>query len=188
MKDRPGPIPTARREPGRRGGFTLVELIIVIAIILILASMLVVAIVLVTNKAMYAKTEAVVKLLDDGCRMYKIEYGVFPANDKGDSRCLHFYLGRERTVMLDAGAQMKTTKPPIVDFKIDQLSPTAGPPDPKNPVAPVDAWDVPIRYANPGMMIKNGVDIWSAGKNGRDEKDPLHPDFDDVCNWVKGQE
>jgi general secretion pathway protein G len=172
----------------REGGFTLVELIIVIAIILILSALLVVAIVRITDKAMYAKTEAIVHLLDNGCRTYRIDYGVFPANDKGDSRCLHFYLGRERTVLLDAAAQIKTTKPPIVDFKMDQLAATTGPPDPKNPVTPVDAWDVPIRYANPGQMVKNGVDIWSAGKNGRDEKDPSHQDFDDVCNWVKMQE
>jgi prepilin-type N-terminal cleavage/methylation domain-containing protein len=166
-------------------GFTLVELIIVIAIILILASMLVVAIVKVTTDAQYAKTEAIVKLLDDGCRVYKVDFGVFPPNDKGDSRALHHYLGSERVVLLDAAAGMKTTKKPIILFNTQQLKQTAGPPDAKNPVPPVDAWDEPIRYANPGRQVKNGVDIWSAGKNGRDELDPANKDFDDVCNWIK---
>jgi hypothetical protein len=129
-----------------------------------------------------------VKLLDDGCRLSQIDFGVFPPNDKGDSRCLHHYLGSERVVLLDAGAQMKTTKKPLINFTRDQLKETPGVPDPKTPVPPVDAWDEPIRYANPGQMIKNGVDIWSAGKNMRDEKDPAHKDFDDVCNWIKGSE
>jgi len=171
-----------------QSGFTLVELIIVIAIILILAAMLVVAVATITTKAQYAKTEAVVKLLDDGCKNYKVEFGVFPPNDKGDSRCLHLYLGSERVVVLDTAVGVKTTKPPLIQFKTDQLRATAGPPDVKNPVTPVDAWDEPIRYANPGRQVKNGVDIWSAGKNGRDELDPANKDFDDVCNWIKGSE
>jgi general secretion pathway protein G len=171
-----------------RGGFTLVELIIVIAIILILAAMLVVAVTTITTKAQYAKTEAIVKLLDDGCRNYKVEFGVFPPNDKGDSRCLHAYLGAERVMILDTAVGVKTTKKPLIDFKTDQLKMTAGPPDPKNPVTPVDAWDEPIRYANPGRQVKGGVDIWSAGKNGKDELDPANKDFDDVCNWVKGSD
>lgn len=171
-----------------RRGFTLVELIIVIAIILILASMLVVAVVIITTKAQYTKTEAIVKLLDDGCRLYKIEFNVYPANDKGDSRCLHHYLGSERVVLLDAAVGMKARKKPFIEFRLDQLKETSGPPDPKNPVPPVDAWDQPIRYANPGRQIKTGVDLWSAGKNGLDELDPAHKDFDDVCNWVKFQD
>ena len=171
-----------------QSGFTLVELIIVIAIILILMALLVVAIQTVMTKAQYAKTEAIVKLLDDGCRTYKIEFGVFPPNDKGDSRCLHHYLGSERVVVLDVSVNAKTKKKPLIEFTANQLKQTAGPPDAKNPVPPVDAWDEPIRYANPGRQIKNGVDIWSAGKNGKDELDPANKDFDDVCNWIKGSE
>ena len=178
-----GAAPPARRE----GGFTLVEMVIVIALILILSSLLVGAIVIITTNAQYAKTEATVEMLDKACQVYKIEYSVYPPNDKGgSSKSLHYYLGSPRKKLLDSGGASRTMPPILSDVKKDQVKwDGAGAPDPKTPVDFVDAWDQEIRYRRPGQWNKDGVDIWSPGKNGKDELDPSHAEFDDVVNWTK---
>lgn len=169
----------------RHGGFTLVEMIIVIAVILILISLMIGLIVVITDRAHYQKTEAVIKMLDDGCKTYKGEYNVYPPNDKGDSRALHYYLGRERIKVLDKDTNIKTKRPPIIEFKADLLEEGKSVPDANNPVPVVDAWNQKVQYKVPGQWNKKHVDLWSPGKNGRDELDPTMKDFDDVVNWAK---
>jgi hypothetical protein len=85
------------------------------------------------------------------------------------------------------GAALVTTKPPIVEFKGDMLGDSkSGMPDPRtNPVPIVDGFDNPIRYKVPGKYNKKGVDIWSPGKDGKDQLDSSLPDYDDVTNWSK---
>jgi hypothetical protein len=62
----------------------------------------------------------------------------------------------------------------------------SGVPDPMiNPVPIVDGFDNPVRYLVPGKWNKKGVDIWSPGKDGKDQLDPNLPDYDDVTNWAK---
>jgi hypothetical protein len=62
----------------------------------------------------------------------------------------------------------------------------SGMPDPRtNPVPIVDGFDNPIRYKVPGKYNKKGVDIWSPGKDGKDQLDSSLPDYDDVTNWSK---
>ncbi len=169
-----------------RKGFTLVEMIIVIAVILILVSLTIGVVVIITDRANYAKTEAVVKMLDDACKAYKQNYGIYPANDKGDSRCLHFYLGQERTILLDKDSGVKTKRPPLIEFKADMLDlPDNVPPDAKNPVPVIDSWGQKVQYKIPGQWNSKHVDIWSPGKNGKDELDPSDKNFDDVVNWIK---
>jgi prepilin-type N-terminal cleavage/methylation domain-containing protein len=168
-----------------RRGFTLVEMVIVIAIILILAALMIGVINTVMTNAQNQKTAALIKMLDDGCRTYKQEYNIYPPNDKGDSRCLHYYLGRERVKLLDKDTNIKTTRPPIIEFKADMLEEAKGVPDPKNPSPVVDVWGRKIQYKTPGKYNQKHVDIWSSGKNGNDELDPAAKDFDDVVNWAK---
>lgn len=174
----------------RRKGFTLVEILVVITIITLLVSLLVVLIANVIEKARYAKTAALIKMLDDACKTYNLDFGTYPPNSKQDSRSLHYHLGIPRkiaTVKSDVGGTLTTTKPPIIEFKLDMLGDTkAGLPDPKtNPTVIVDAFDNPVKYVVPGKWNKKGVDIWSPGKNGKDELDQNHPDYDDVTNWAK---
>jgi prepilin-type N-terminal cleavage/methylation domain-containing protein len=178
---------TARRAGER--GFTLVEMLVVITIILILLAFLVVLIVGVVDRARYAKTTAIVTGLDKACHAYFQDYNVYPPNDKGDSRSLHYYLGRERYVKAQhtsGGPELKTKKPPLIDFNADWLQLAKGTtPNADQPVPIVDAWDQLIKYKNPGTKNPRTIDIWSSGKNGTDELDPLAPEFDDVTNWVK---
>lgn len=191
MRDR------SERRMGRRrhagGGFTLVELIVVIAIITILMALLAVFVVGVLDRAANAKAKAIVDGLDKGCQTYRMEYNVYPPNNKGDSRCLHFYLGRPRIVSkgrVDDGSIIAVNAPPIIEFPQDWLQLNKGQiPDATQPVPIVDPWNNLVRYLVPGKFNKMGVDIWSPGKNGVDD---LANDLvdgsgqsDDICNWVK---
>ena len=174
----------------RKRGFTLVEILVVITIITLLVSLLVVLIANIIDKARYAKTAATVKLLDEACKSYHLDFGVYPPADKSDSRCLHQHLGiprRIQTVKSDMGAGLYTTKPPIVEFQRDMLQEGKTMPDPlRAPVPIVDGFDNVIKYRNPGTYNKKFVDIWSPGKNGKDElMDTGSNDYDDVTNWAK---
>jgi prepilin-type N-terminal cleavage/methylation domain-containing protein len=172
-----------------RRGFTLVELIVVIAIITLLMVMLVVMIRSLIEKARYAKTAATITMLDKGCASYRIDFGVFPPADKGE-RSLHHYLGIDRFIAVQKGgaSEIKTKKPPIIEFPLDVLKDGGGSPAPDAKLRPVpilDAFEGVIQYANPGKWNKKGVDLWSRGADGKDQLDPAHPDFDDVTNWNK---
>jgi prepilin-type N-terminal cleavage/methylation domain-containing protein len=173
----------------RKKGFTLVEILVVITIITILVSLLVVLIANVIDKARYAKTATTVKLLDEACKTYHMDFGVYPPKDASDSRCLHQHLGSPRklqTVKSDMGSGLYTTKPPIIDFQADMLQESKSIPDPvRSPVPIVDAFNNLIRYVNPGVYNKKTVDIWSPGKNGKDEYNESASDYDDVTNWAK---
>lgn len=174
----------------RKKGFTLVEILVVITIITLLVSLLVVLIANIIDKARYAKTAATVKLLDEACKSYNLDFGVYPPNAKGNSSSLHHHLGIERKITTQKqamGTSLVSTKPPIVEFQRDMLQEAKGStPDPKtNPVMIVDGFDNPIRYKVPGKYNPKGVDIWSPGKDGKDQFDDKAPDYDDVTNWSK---
>ena len=173
----------------RKRGFTLVEMLVVITIIALLVSLLVVLITSIIDKARYAKTAATVKLLDEACKTYHVDFGMYPPNDQSDSRCLHQHLGIPRkiqTVKSEMGGGLYTNKPPIVEFQADMLQESKSTPDPlRSPVPIVDAFNNVIRYKNPGTYNRGRFDIWSPGKNGKDEYNESAQDYDDVTNWAK---
>lgn len=171
-------------------GFTLVELLVAITIITLLVALLVVLIANIIDRARYAKTAATIKLLDGACKSYHLDFGVYPPDSKKSSASLHHHLGIERKIVTqksDLGANLVSTKPPIVEWQRDMLQdPKGGAPDPvRNPVAIVDGFDNPIRYKIPPKYNKSGVDIWSPGKDGKDQYVETDKDYDDVTNWAK---
>jgi len=171
-------------------GFTLVEILVVITIITLLVSLLVVLIASLIDRARYAKTAATVKLCDEACKTYRLDFGEYPPDSKKSSASLHHHLGIERKITTqksELGANLVSTKPPIVDWQRDMLDESVANPDPKtNPVRIMDAFGQPIKYRNPPQYNKNGVDIWSSGKNEKDEYvDKGNNDYDDVTNWAK---
>jgi hypothetical protein len=128
-------------------------------------------------------------LLDMACKTYRLDFGEYPPDDKKSSASLHHHLGIERKIVTqkaDLGASLVSTKPPIIDWQRDMLDEAQGNPDPKNnPVKIMDAFGQPIKYGNPPKYNKNGVDIWSSGKNEKDEYLETASGYDDVTNWAK---
>ena len=161
----------------RARGFTLLEMVIVIAVILVLASLALGLFASNVDEAKRLHTEMLVQNLDLACKNYRGSLGIYPPDDKGDSRNLHFYLGQPRVKKIDADAS-SSAGAPFLEFRADWLEAASGVPDPKtNPVPVIDAWGRKILYRTPGVRNPTHVDVWSPGENGRDG------DLDDVTNW-----
>jgi len=172
-----------------RRGFTLIELIVVIAILAILASLLAVFVVGMIDQAKIKSTRAFLSAVDTACQVYRMENNSYPPDDRGDSRCLHYYLGRERMVTQgrpESGPVQTVKAPPHLVFPKDWLSLAPGQvPDANQPVPLVDPWGSLIRYKVPGTYNSRGVDLWSPGKNLQDDPVPPGGVTDDVSNWLK---
>lgn len=67
-----------RRQVRRRGGFTLVEVLLVLAILVILGAMVGVGVVQVQRNANRNAAKAQIGMLDESVNMYRIDVGVFP--------------------------------------------------------------------------------------------------------------
>ena len=145
----------------RARGFTLVEMIIVIAVVLVVASLALGLVASNTDESKRLHTEMLIQNLDLACKGYRNERGAYPPDDRFVA-----HLGKERIVPIDAASMTK--RPPFMTFRKDQVD-AAG--------AVIDAWDRPIRYKAPGLRNTTHVDLWSAGPNGQDG------DVDDVGNW-----
>ena len=146
----------------RARGFTLVEMVIVIAVILVVASLALGLFASNVDETQRLHTEMLIQNLDIACKAYKGDRGAYPPDDQ-----FHLHLCQERTKTLDAGASTKL--PPYLQLRADWVEPSTS--------AIIDAWGRKIRYRAPGEKNKAHVDLWSAGPNGQDG------DVDDVGNW-----
>jgi type II secretory pathway pseudopilin PulG len=137
------------------------------------------------EKVRLTRTGVIVQCLDQLCRTYQNEYGEYPPSRPDlDSRVLHQYFGSPRKGKNADGTVIQL--PPIFTFPLDWLGGNPSSPLPFPPVSIVDGWGRPIRYANPGRYNFRAVDIWSTGKNGKDDLDSDGPDSDDITNWPWG--
>ena len=180
--------PKLRSKTVAEAGFTLVEMLVVILIITLLMALLAVFVVGMIDRAAYAKTVGLVKMLDEGCRTYHVDYGAFPPKNRGDAT-LHWYLGNDRLVPVSRLAEtgdIRTRKPPIIEFTSDNLQlPPGTPAAALSPVPIIDSWERVVQYLFPPTYNNRSVDIWSVGKDGVPQLDPLNANFDDVTNWNK---
>jgi general secretion pathway protein G len=67
----------------KEGGFTLVELMVVLVIIGLLATVVIINVLPSQNRAMVQKAKADVALLDQGLEMYKLNNLVYPGGGEG---------------------------------------------------------------------------------------------------------
>lgn len=140
----------------KKRGFTLVELLIVIALVLLLSALSVGVIVTVVYQAQITRTEGIIRRLDVALQNYRIEHAAYPPGD-GSARALEPYLCTPRKSYLDGRT---VARKPLLDN-----------------AEFVDAWGHEIRYENPGARNASGVDVWSPGRDGLDGS------ADDVANW-----
>jgi prepilin-type N-terminal cleavage/methylation domain-containing protein len=144
---------------GSRSGFTLVEIIVVMAIIVTLFALIALGLGAVMGRAAEKATGALITRMKSDLDAYKSLLGSYPPdgldspekNDQGEiirgSACLYHYLTKPLVIPeKNAGQVRKIEHPPISKFADRELSKE----DPDHPGVReiLDGWKVPIHYDN----------------------------------------
>ena len=127
---------TSRRSP--RAGFTLIELMVVVAILGILAALVVPKIMSRPDEARVVAARQDISTLSQALKLYRLDNKRYPTTEQG----------------LQALAAKPTTAPVPDNWKgggyIEKL--------------PMDPWSKPYQYLNPGLHGE--IDIFSYGADG----------------------
>jgi general secretion pathway protein G len=141
--------------PCRRQGFTLVEVLVVLAILVMLVGMVVPRILGTQKKADVSATKTQIGMLNAALEKYALDVKGFPTTEQGLNALI--------------------TKPADLDESVKWDGPYLNAQD-----LPKDPWGRDYHYEYPP---KNGKldrpDIWSSGPDGQDDTD------DDIVNWSK---
>jgi general secretion pathway protein G len=141
MRTRPRPTRSTRR----RAGFTLMEVLLVLAILVILGSLAAVAF----QSAMG----------DSDKRAAKAQIGLFEGPLK------FYYLHMKSYPSAASGLEALRTPPGDLPNPAKWQGPYL------DKAVPLDPWDRPYRYAYPGTRNPDSFDIWSMGPDGQDGTD-----------------
>lgn len=139
--NRPAPIPSAsdrpRRARQRRGGFTLIEIMVVLVIIGVLAALIAPNVLDRAGDARVTAARTDVNNLMQALKLYKLDNQRFPSSEQG----------------LQALVQRPAEGPPAPNWKpyLDKL--------------PADPWGNAYGYLNPG--VQGEIDVFSYGADGR---------------------
>jgi general secretion pathway protein G len=126
----------------RRGGLTLVEVMLVLVILMIIASLAVTAYGPIQRKAYINAAKTQIRAFKTPLQAYKLDLGDFPTTADG--------LDSLRQAPANAGNQNKWNGPYL-----------------DSPV-PLDPWGNPYQYEYPAKNQEDMPDIWSFGPDGID--------------------
>ena len=125
----------SRKSRGRAGGFTLIEVLVVIAILGILAAIVVPRIMDRPDEAKRVAAKADINAIVQVLKIYRLDNGFYPTSDQG----------------LAALVQRPTTNPAPANWKqggyLDRL--------------PKDPWGGDYQYLSPG--VRGEIDVFSLG-------------------------
>ncbi len=138
-------------------GFTLMELLVVMAIITILAGMAIGGAQMARKRGGVTKTQSTIAALEAAIDMYEMDIGSYPA------------AGSLLTALTDENSQPAEWNGPYLRVKEEDLIDGQY----------VDAWGNPYAYINPGTHNKSYYDIYSFGLDGQDNQGA----GDDINNW-----
>jgi general secretion pathway protein G len=131
--------PRSRPHRARHGGFTLLEVIIVIVIIGLLATVVVQNLAGEVDKARVTKAQADVRALESALNMYKLDNFRFPTTEQG----------------LRALSERPTAPPEARNWRAGGYITTL----------PQDPWGNPYQYLSPGQH--GSIDVFSLGADGK---------------------
>lgn len=148
-------------------GFTLIEILIVIAIIMTLAGLVVGGAQQARKKATTSKAKAAVASLETALSMYEVDYGSYPAGSNS-----------EMVNALKNDPDDGIWRGPYMMFKQNELINGEF----------IDPWGSAYHYDNPGSGShghENYIDIYSYGPNKTDDGGVYDPASgkDDISNW-----
>lgn len=133
-----------RRDRGRgRGGFTLVEILLVVIIIGALSAMLIPRLAGRSDQARTAAAKADVTVnVPTALKLYELDNGFFPTSEQG----------------LEALLKKPATEPVPANWNGPYLERT-----------PIDPWGKPYQYESPGTHRPHDYDLFSLGKSAKAE-------------------
>ncbi|MFH1269178.1 MAG: type II secretion system major pseudopilin GspG [Planctomycetota bacterium] len=137
---------TARKQRRRRGGFTLIEVLLVLTILVIIASLAVVAYGPIQRSAYIKAADTQIKAFKTPLQAYRLDIGDFPSTSQGLEALL--------AAPSDLANQDKWFGP-YLDSR----------------VVPKDPWDNVYQYEYPSKNQELWPDIWSFGPDGQDGTD-----------------
>ena len=142
------------RMPAKQGGFTLIEIMVVVVILGVLAAIVVPNIMSRPDQAKVTVAKADVKAISSALEIYRLDNGFYPSTDQG----------------LDALVSEPTGTP----------EPRSWNPDGYLKKIPQDPWGNPYQYEQPGTRNATSYDLYSLGADGRVGGDGFNAD---IGNW-----
>jgi general secretion pathway protein G len=133
--------PTSHCEARRRRGFTLIELMVVIAILGILAALVVPKFVGRTDDARIAAARQDIASIMQALKIYRIDNGTYPTTEQG----------------LRALFEKPTAEPIPPNWKQGGYL--------ERNAVPKDPWGREYKYLNPGL--RGEIDVFSYGRDGQ---------------------
>jgi general secretion pathway protein G len=128
------------RRIGNRGGFTLIEILVVIAVIAMLAALVAPNVFQHVGAAKDATARSQIELLGAALDAYRLDNGRYPTTEQG----------------LDALQVQPTLQPLPTNWRGPYL----------RKAVPVDPWGTSFVYLSPGEMNPRGYDLLSLGADG----------------------
>ena len=157
-----------KQNDGFKAAFTLVELMVVVAVIAILAGIVLAAAGAAQKKAARDQAKAEVKMICVALENYKGAAGAYPTHTGNFST--NFYANLTN----------------LISWKTNQITGTG------TNVALLDPYGYPYRYRSPARsstsMLEDSFEVWSVGANGRSDFDSGATNagtnsLDDITSW-----
>lgn len=149
-----------RKQTKQRGGFTLIEMLVVLAILVLLMSMVGPRILGSRDKADIQSTTAQIGSFRGALEQYALDMRTYPTTEQGLIALLEAPADEEE------GASSNWDGPYITSSSLPQ-----------------DPWGGDYQYAYPPENGKGDFpDIWSLGKDKEDNTE------DDITNWTKEED
>jgi len=137
---------TARKQRRRRGGFTLIEVMLVLTILVIIASLAVMAYGPIQRNAYIKAANTQIKAFKTPLQAYRLDIGDFPSTSQG------------LEALLAAPSDLPNPDKWFGPYLDSQ-------------VVPKDPWDHVYQYEYPSKNQELWPDIWSFGPDGQDGTD-----------------